>query len=109
MKKGEVKELFEQYKKVLGLKDVKLEFKDYKTKVASCSLKTRRVTLSTKLLGMEEHVIKYILLHELLHLKLNSKFHGEEFHKLLEDFLTKEEVEKARAVVLKEVLRRDSD
>lgn len=43
-----VKRIFEHYKKVLDLEDVKLEFKDYKTKVASCSLKRKKITLSTK-------------------------------------------------------------
>lgn len=100
-----VKRIFEHYKKVLGLEDVKLEFKEYKTKIASCSLKRRKITLSTRLLNLDDSVIKYIILHELLHLKLNSKYHGNEFHKLLEKFLTKEDVEKARAIVFREVLR----
>ncbi len=104
-----VKRIFEHYKRVLGLEDVKLGFRDYKTKIASCSLKRRKITLSMKLLGMDDSVIRYIILHELLHLKLNSKFHGVEFHKLLEEFLTKGDVEKARVIVLKEILKRDSD
>lgn len=99
-----VKKIFEWYKELLGVRDAKLQFKEYKTKVASCSLKRRVVTLDSRVSGLDDDAIGYVILHELLHLKLDSKHHGNEFHRLLKEFLTKEEVEENRSTIFKQFL-----
>ncbi len=80
-----IRSLLEQAKRVLGIKDsVKLVLYPMKYKVASISLKTKTIRLNKNLVELfTDDELYYIFIHELIHLKLKSLNHGEEFYKLL--------------------------
>lgn len=50
----------------------------------SCTVQDRSIRLSTRLRGMPEWVLDYVLLHELAHLKVPG--HGADFWRLLRDY-----------------------
>ncbi|RUM34837.1 MAG: hypothetical protein DSY33_01145 [Archaeoglobus sp.] len=92
-----LKKLLIELKKEVGVdKDVKLKIVPMKEKIASLSIDTGILRLNRNViekLGEEE--LKYILLHELIHLKVNDVNHGSLFMEELEKYL---EFEKTREI-----------
>jgi predicted metal-dependent hydrolase len=60
----------------------KLTVRDCKTRWGSYSLKTNRIMLNSRLSVTNDDIIKYVIAHELCHIKHHN--HGQEFHKQLD-------------------------
>jgi len=100
-----VNEILEEYKRSLGInQDVKIKLRRYKSKSAFVNLKTRTIFINELLLDLGEEVIRYLVLHELIHLKLNSKYHDSEFNKILYSHIPPEKVSKLRELITSKLL-----
>jgi len=100
-----VNEILEEYKRSLGINhDVKIKLRRYKTKSAFVNLKTMTIFINELLLDLGEEVIRYLVLHELIHLKLNSKYHDSEFNKILYSYIPPEKVGKLRELITSKLL-----
>ena len=102
-----INRIVEEYKKQLGINgEIKVKIRSYRTKAAFVNLKTRTIYINGRLLNLDEGVVKYLILHELLHIKLNSKYHSRKFYELLYGHISPEEVELIRKTInegLKEI------
>ena len=92
----DLEDLLEKIKKELGIEEkVKIELKDYKKLIASTSLKKNIIRINRKIIDKdfvekklgyrtyEDFIIK-ILKHELMHIKLKTKWHiPQYFEKLM--------------------------
>lgn len=79
---GKLKEILEELKKELGIKErVKIVKKDYKRKLGSVSIEKKEIRISKKILN-DEKLLRKVLYHELLHIKLKTKWHTPEFWEL---------------------------
>ncbi len=78
--KEKIINIVEELKKELGLENVEVnvEIKEFKRKVASVSLNNNTIRINKEVLE-DEVFLRKILLHELLHIKLNTKWHTPEF------------------------------
>ena len=100
-----VNEILEEYKRSLGInQDVKIKLRRYKTKSAFVNLKTKTIFINELLLDLGEEVVRYLVLHELIHLKLNSKYHDSEFNKELYSYIPPEKVSKLRELITSKLL-----
>jgi len=83
----EVATILEEVKNLLGINDeVKLEFKPYKTRAACIDLKRHILVINSHLLNLGKDVIKYVVLHELVHLKLGTPYHDARFQTLVDRY-----------------------
>jgi len=87
MKKEKIKEILEQAKKELGIEEnIKLTVRPMKRKIASISLIKKVIVLNESFIKhLSEEEIRYIIFHELLHLK-HGIFHTSKFKKELSKF-----------------------
>ena len=100
-----VKEILEDYKMKLGINDdVRVEIKKYKTKTAFINLKTKTIFINETLLDLGKEVLKYLILHELIHLKLGSKYHDSEFNRILYTHIPPEKVSELRGLIASRLL-----
>jgi len=82
--KEKIEKLLKELKEELGIKEeVKVRLKRFKFKVASVSLSKRVIYLNSELVKkLTDEELRYLLAHELLHLKHGS-FHTARFEKEL--------------------------
>jgi predicted metal-dependent hydrolase len=100
-----VEKILKKYKEALGINDeVRVKIKKYKTKSAFINLKTKTIFINENLLELGEEVLKYLILHELIHLKLNSKYHGGKFNKILYSYIPPEKVSELRGLIVGKLL-----
>ncbi|MEM2507244.1 MAG: SprT family zinc-dependent metalloprotease [Nitrososphaeria archaeon] len=78
--KQKIQPIIEEYAKKIGFRPNKAFIKRQQTKWGSCSIK-RNITLNLKLVCLPEQTIKYIIYHELAHLK--HKRHDEAFWQII--------------------------
>ncbi|WP_238027424.1 YgjP-like metallopeptidase domain-containing protein [Metallosphaera javensis (ex Hofmann et al. 2022)] len=79
----------------LGLdRKVNLRIKKYRKWAASANLRTATITIDEDLANSYE-VAKYLILHELIHIKLDTKYHSDEFYRLLYSIMEEDEVKAA--------------
>ncbi len=76
-----VKEKAEEYQKELNLGINRLDFKTMRTKWASCS-SNKIVTVNTLMRYLPDELIKYVLYHEIVHLK--ERKHNKHFWNIVE-------------------------
>jgi predicted metal-dependent hydrolase len=101
-----IERVLSEYRLMLGIRDdVKVRVRRFRTKAASSNIKTRTIYINKDLLDLGEDIIKYLLLHELLHIKLQSKYHDERFYAMLHFFIPPEEVDTTREVIMMRMLR----
>ncbi len=87
MERKEVIRLFRKIVGELGLKDVKIRIIPMKRKIASFSFKTKTLRVNRNVIEFfDEKLMRFILLHELAHFKVNDVNHGERFFKELEKY-----------------------
>jgi hypothetical protein len=102
-----VEKILERYKIYLGVKDVKLVVRPYKTRDAFTNLSSSPPTIYlNKYLIDDEEVVEYLILRELIHINLHmyppmrygtpSMSYAEKFDGILHFFMPKEKVEKIR-------------
>jgi len=85
LNKKQLTETLNEIKQDLGISEkIKIELKPMKTKAASISLKNNTIRINKNILPrLDQECIKYLLLHELTHYKLKSKYHNGNFYKQL--------------------------
>jgi predicted metal-dependent hydrolase len=98
--------LLEKVKRTLGIEDsVRLVLYPMKYKVASISLRTKTIRLNKNLVSVfNEEELRYILAHELIHIKTMSLNHGKAFHKLLNSLYAQGESEEIENKIVKKLL-----
>jgi predicted metal-dependent hydrolase len=106
MNYGEVVNRFlTRYKLILGVKeDVKIKIRRYKTKTAFVDLRSKIIYINRDLLDLGEDVIEYLLLHELLHIKLRERHHTAQFYAVLHFFIPEEKVNEIKEKIIKKLI-----
>ena len=106
MNYGEVVNRFlTRYKLILGVKeDVKIKIRRYKTKTAFVDLRSKIIYINRDLLDLGEDVVEYLLLHELLHIKLKEKHHTAQFYAVLHFFIPEEKVNEIKEKIIKKLI-----
>lgn len=101
-----VKILLERARQVVGIEDnVKLVLYPMKYKVASISLKNKTIRLNKNLIeSFEEDELYYILVHELIHIKLSTLNHGEDFYRMLYKLFSPEEADEIENRIIKKLI-----
>jgi predicted metal-dependent hydrolase len=94
-----------RYTLLLGVRDVKVRVRRLKTKAASSNIKTRTIYINKDLLDLGEEVIEYLILHELLHIKLQSVYHDSRFYEMLYFLMTPEKVEAIRRMIMERMVQ----
>ena len=85
MNKEKIRLLFKELSDQLGIDGkVRLELRFMKTKAASVSIRRKVIRLNRGLIEkLQEDSLKYLILHELVHLKLRTTYHDEKFYNLI--------------------------
>ena len=83
MEKQEVRKLLEELTKIAEIENVRLEFRDMKRKLATTSLNRGVIRLNKMVLTFPEELIRYILAHEIAHIKVKTRYHCKEFREIL--------------------------
>jgi hypothetical protein len=106
-----VEKILERYKIYIGVKDVELVVRPYKTRDAFTNLSSPPTIYLNEYLIDDEEVVEYLLLRELIHIKLHqypamrygtpSMSYTEKFDGVLHFFMSKEKVEKIREKIMK--------
>jgi predicted metal-dependent hydrolase len=101
-----IKEILRNYKLQLEVnEDVKVRVRNYKTRAALSNLKTKTIYINRNLLDLGEDVLGYLILHELLHIKLNSKYHSDAFYKMLYEYIPLEKIMHIRTKIREKLLQ----
>ena len=103
--RGAIERVLSEYRLLLGVRDVKVRVRRLRTKAASSNIKTRTIYINKDLLDLGEEVIEYLILHELLHIKLQSVYHDGRFYEMLHLFISPEKVEAIREVIMKRMVQ----
>mgnify|MGYP000026369544 CR=1 FL=1 len=92
----------EELKAILGITDkVKLELRPLKTKAASISIKKRVIRLNKYVVSrLDEVSLRYLILHELVHLKLGTIYHTKDFYETMYRVSDRETVRKSEERIL---------
>lgn len=85
MNKDQLKKLLDKVRGDLGIpEEMKIELKPMKIKAASISLKRNTIRINKNLIScLDQEAIEYLILHELIHYKLKSRYHNGDFYKQL--------------------------
>ena len=98
--------ILNEMKKELGIsEDVKVVVKPMKTKAASVTLGKNEIRLNRNLLDLGEDCIRYLILHELTHIKLKTRYHTGEFYKIIYSVMSEEKVREVENKILSELLK----
>jgi uncharacterized protein YlbG (UPF0298 family) len=111
---NKVEKILEKYKIYLGVKDVKLVERPYKTRTAFTNLSSSPPTiyLNEHLIDDEE-ILEYLVLRELIHIRLHmyppmryggNLSYAEKFDSILHFFIPKEKVEEIREKMVKKLI-----
>lgn len=101
-----IKTLLERAKQAAEVEDnIRLVLYPMKYKVASISFKNKTIRLNKNLLELfSEEELYYILVHELIHIKLSTLSHGEEFYKALYKLFSPEEADEIENRIVKKLI-----
>jgi len=106
VKEEDLKKILKECMEAVGINEnVRIRLKKYKTKAASVNIRKRIITLNEDVLDLGEDVLRYLILHELIHLKLKSPHHNEEFKELLEKNLHNLDISSVRNKILNKLLK----
>ena len=101
-----IEEILREYKSKLEInEDVKIKVKNYKTRAAFSNLVTKTIYINRNLLDLGKDVLRYLMLHEMLHIKLNSKYHNGSFYKMFCELMSLEEMTSIRTKIRERLLR----
>jgi len=82
----EVFKLLEEIKKRMGVKeDIKVVIKPYKKKIAFVYIDKNTIYINEKILDNKK-LVEEVLWHELMHIKLKTRWHTKEFFELSSEF-----------------------
>jgi hypothetical protein len=109
-----IERILERYKIYLGVKDVKVVVRSYKTRTAFTNLTSSPPTIYlNEYLIDDEEVVEYLILREMIHIKLNMYLpmrytgglsYAEKFENTLNFFLPKKKVEEIREKMVKKLI-----
>jgi predicted metal-dependent hydrolase len=110
-----VEKILERYKIYLGVKDVKVVVRPYKTRTAFTNLASSPpIIYLNEYLIDDEEVLEYLILREMVHTMLHmyppmrygtpSLSYAEKFENTLNFFLPKEKVEEIREKMMKKLI-----
>ncbi len=108
-----IERILERYKIYLGVKDVKLVVRPYKTRSAFTNLSSSPPTIYlNEYLIDDEEVVEYLILRELIHIALHryrSRYTGglsyaDKFYSVLHFFIPKEKVEVIKEKMVKKLI-----
>lgn len=101
-----LKNLLIELKKEIGVdEEVKLKIVPMKEKIASLSIDTKILRLNRNVIEkLDEDELVYILLHELIHLKVNDVNHGSLFMRELEKYLEFEKIRETEIEIIKKLI-----
>jgi len=101
-----IKKILDAYRLQLGVdEDVKIKIRRYRTRAAFSNIKTKTIYINKELLDLGEETLKYLILHELIHIKLNTKYHNGDFHSILSRFISPEEITIIRRNISERLLK----
>ncbi len=102
-----IKNLLTEIKKEIGVdKEVKLKIVPMKGKIASLSIDKGVLRLNQNVVEkLDEKELRYILLHELIHLKVNDVNHGSLFMKELEKYIEFEKTREIEIEIIKKLIQ----
>jgi predicted metal-dependent hydrolase len=104
--RNSIEGILKECKLQLGINDdVKVKVRNYKTRAAFSNLKTKTIYINRNLLDLDEDALKYLIIHELLHIKLNSKYHSDTFYKTLYEFIPHEKITYVRIKIREKLLQ----
>jgi hypothetical protein len=108
-----VKEILEKYKTYIGVKDVKLVIRPYKTRDAFTNLTNSTIYLNEYLIDDVE-IVEYLIVRELIHIKLHmyppmrygttDLTYTDKFYSNLYFFIPKDKVEEIRGKIMKKLI-----
>lgn len=105
MRSSNIKRILEEYKNKLGIEgEVKVRLRNYKSKSAFVDLKTKTIYINKNLVDLGEEVVEYLILHELIHLKLRTKLHTADFYSELYNFISPERLVELRSQVNRKIV-----
>ena len=107
MNKKQLTETLNEIKQDLGISEkIKIELKPMKTKAASISLNKNKIRINKNLLpNLDPECIRYLILHELIHHKLKSTYHNQEFQKQLTQKINEEKAKQLERKILTTLLQ----
>lgn len=99
MERKEVIKLFREIVKELGLEGVIIRLVPMKRKIASFSFKTKILKVNRRVIEfLDYELVRYIILHELIHFKINDVNHGKRFFEEFGKYYTEKD---ARIIEIK--------
>ena len=106
MKREDIKKLIEETKIKLGISDkIRLELRPMKIKAASISLERGVIRLNKSIMPkLDDNSIRYLVLHELLHYKRGTIYHGNGFYMEISDYMKPADVERAENLIIQALL-----
>ena len=106
-----VEKILEKYKIHLGVKDVKLVVRPYKTRTAFTNLSSPPIIHLNEYLIDDEEVVEYLILREMIHIALHryppmrygtpNLSYSDKFYSALRFFVPKEKEEKIKEKIMK--------
>lgn len=110
MEREQIAKMLEELKDMLDMKEkIRLELRPLKTKAASVSLKRNVIRLSKGVVsGLDEEPVRYLILHELVHLKLKSIHHTNDFYRIVYSIVKEEEVKEFEEDIIAKLIELNS-
>jgi len=104
--KDRIKDLTTEVMKELGINEkINIELRPMKKKIASYSFTTKTLRINTIVVRkLNDDQLKYVITHELIHVKTGSVYHGKEFIKELNKVYSDSESENIELEIIKKLL-----
>jgi hypothetical protein len=109
-----VEKILEKYKTYIGVKDVKVVVRPYKTRDAFTKLSSPPTIYLNEYLIDDEEVVTYLIIRELIHIKLHMYppmrygaprlTYAEKFNSVLRFFVPEEKEEKIKEKIVKKLI-----
>ncbi|HIP32751.1 MAG TPA: M48 family peptidase [Crocinitomicaceae bacterium] len=106
MERKEVIRLFREVVRELGLeKVVRIRIVPMKRKIASFSFKTKTLRINRNIVEIfDEKLMRFIILHELIHFKINDVNHGKEFFEELGRYYSEKTMKSLEIEIIKRLI-----
>ena len=107
MNKEQINNILNDLKKDLDIKEkIKIEIKPMKIKAGSISLNKNIIRLNKNILPqLDTQCIKYLILHELLHLQLKNTHHSKQFYETLYSKIDKDQINEIEKKIFASLLK----
>jgi predicted metal-dependent hydrolase len=106
MRINRVEELTNKALNSLNINDnIKIEIKPMKQEIASFSFKTKTLRLNKYVVeNFDDELLYYIILHELIHFKTNSLYHGINFNEELKNHFSEEQCDEIELKIIQKLI-----